>query len=24
VVARNDPAEQERVEPYFVNHTVGS
>jgi uncharacterized RmlC-like cupin family protein len=23
VVARNDPAEQDRVEPYTVNHTVG-
>jgi uncharacterized RmlC-like cupin family protein len=24
VVARNDPAEQDRVEPYSVNHSVGS
>jgi uncharacterized RmlC-like cupin family protein len=24
VVARNDPAEQDRVEPYSVNYTVGS
>ncbi|MDF2765028.1 MAG: mannose-6-phosphate isomerase [Rhodospirillales bacterium] len=24
VVARNDPSEQDRVEPYSVKHTVGS